>query len=86
MCTQANLVNPFAAAKTNTRLPGAAAHSSRCFHRFVSVDNIPLFSTPAGAHDGAMAPCPPNARTTVLYRRESRDSDWAIGALGERTS
>ena len=52
----------------------------------MGTDNIPPFSTPAGAHDSAMASPPPNARTTVLYRQESRDLDWAIGALCERTS
>jgi len=29
-------------------------------------------------------PPPPNARMAVLYRRESRDSDWAVGALREK--
>ena len=42
-------------AKTDTRLPGAAAHSRRSFSGSWVLAISP-FSTPAGAHGGAAAP------------------------------
>ena len=81
---QAHLANPFAAVKTDTKIPGVAAHSNRCFLRFVSADNILRSQLWQGLM--TVRRCPPNIRTTVLYCRGSRDSYWAIGALGKRTS
>ena len=74
---QAHLANPFAAVKTDTSLPGAAVYSNRCFLQFVGADNI----TRSQLRQGLMTVRrrPPNVRTTILYRRESRDSYWAIG-------
>ena len=74
---QAHLANPFAAVKTNTRLPGAAAHINRCFLRFVGADNIPHSQLRQGLMTVWRRRL--NVRTTVLYRRESRDSYWVIG-------
>ena len=75
--SQAHLANPFAAVKTNTRLPGAAAHINRCFLRFVGADNIPHSQLRQGLMTVWRRRL--NVRTTVLYRRESRDSYWVIG-------
>ena len=50
-------------AKTDTRLPGAAAHSRRCFLWFVGADNIPVLNSDR-AHGGAAVP--PNARSSGL--------------------
>ena len=66
---QAHLANPFAAVKMDTRLPGAAAYSNRCFLQFVDADNIPRSQLWQGLMTVQL--CPTNVRTTVLYRRES---------------
>ena len=64
MCAQTHLANPFAAAKTDTRLPSAAAHSSICFLWFVDADNI--FRSPLQQRFMMARRHPPNSRTTVL--------------------
>ena len=51
-------------AKTNTRLPGAAAHNSRCFLRFVGADDIPRSQLRQGLM--AVRRRPPNARSSGL--------------------
>ena len=51
-------------AKTNTRLSGAAAYSSRCFLRFVGADNIPRSQLPQGLM--TVRQSPPNARSSGL--------------------
>ena len=51
-------------AKTNTRLSGATAYSSRCFLRFVGADNIPRSQLPQGLM--TVRQSPPNARSSGL--------------------
>jgi len=51
-------------AKTNTRLPSAAAHNSRCFLRFVGVDDIPRSQLRQGLM--TVRRRPPNARSSGL--------------------
>ena len=51
-------------AKTNTRIPGAAAHNSRCFLRFVGADDIPRSQLRQGLM--TVRRRPPNARSSGL--------------------
>ena len=51
-------------AKTNTRLPGAAVHNSRCFLRFVGADDIPRSQLRQGLM--TVRRRPPNARSSGL--------------------
>ena len=51
-------------AKTNTRLPSAAAHNSRCFLRFVGADDIPCSQLRQGLM--TVRRRPPNARSSGL--------------------
>ena len=51
-------------AKTNTRLPGAAGHNSRCFLRFVGADDIPRSQLRQGLM--TVRRRPPNARSSGL--------------------
>ena len=51
-------------AKTNTRLPGAAAHNSRCFLRFVGADDIPRSQLRQGLM--TVRRRPPNVRSSGL--------------------
>ena len=51
-------------AKTNTRLPGAATHNSRCFLRFVGADDIPRSQLRQGLM--TVRRRPPNARSSGL--------------------